>query len=297
MACITISGYPCSGKSYRAEQLKKALEERLADPQYTGPKLKVHVLSDEEINVSRNAYDESRLEKPARSAMLTAVTRHFSKDTILIIDGMNYIKGYRYQIYCAAREAGIRVCTLFVVATADMCRERNMQREESSQYVPSTFDNLIMRFEEPSSMVRWDSPLFTIPWDEQVPVDDIWKAIISGEKRPPNQAVAVLSKAPTDALQTLEQTSGTLVQLILSAQSHAPAPGGLLTLTLPPSIRLQLTLPSRNITLSELQRVKRQFVSVHKRALTQGLAGKGDLDWSEETIARKFISYLEETLN
>ena len=35
-----------------------------------------------------------------------------------------------------------------------------------------------MRYEEPSSMVRWDSPLFTVPWiDEDVPIDDIWKAI------------------------------------------------------------------------------------------------------------------------
>jgi hypothetical protein len=48
-------------------------------------------------------------------------------------------------------------------------------------------DNLIMRYEEPSSMVRWDSPLLTVPWtDQNLPSDDIWKAITEGVVKPPN---------------------------------------------------------------------------------------------------------------
>lgn len=48
-------------------------------------------------------------------------------------------------------------------------------------------DNLIQRYEEPSSMVRWDSPLFTVPWtDPDVPADDIWRAITQGLVKPPN---------------------------------------------------------------------------------------------------------------
>lgn len=57
MALITISGYPCSGKSRRADQLKLALETKLADPAYTGPALKVAILSDESVNVARSAYN------------------------------------------------------------------------------------------------------------------------------------------------------------------------------------------------------------------------------------------------
>lgn len=57
----------------------------------------------------------------------------------------------------------------------------------------SRFDNLIMRYEEPSSMVRWDSPLFTIPWDEDPPFEDIWNAIIKGDKKPPTSAVLQVS--------------------------------------------------------------------------------------------------------
>jgi len=38
--------------------------------------------------------------------------RVLTKDTIVIVDGLNYIKGYRYQMYCAARELSIRVATV-----------------------------------------------------------------------------------------------------------------------------------------------------------------------------------------
>ena len=33
-------------------------------------------------------------------------------DTLLVVDSMNYIKGFRYQLYCAAREHKLRVCTV-----------------------------------------------------------------------------------------------------------------------------------------------------------------------------------------
>lgn len=55
-------------------------------------------------------------------------------------------------------------------------------------------------------------------------------------------------------------------------------------------------LPTRNITLSELQRCKRQFVTVHKKAIVLGTTEKGNVDWSEESVAQKFVEYLEENL-
>ena len=57
-------------------------------------------------------YPDSRSDKPARGALLTAVQRNMNRDTILIVDAPNYIKGFRYQMYCAAREAKLRVCTV-----------------------------------------------------------------------------------------------------------------------------------------------------------------------------------------
>ena len=43
---------------------------------------------------------------------MTAVQREMSPDTIIILDSLNYIKGFRYQLYCAAREMKLRTCTV-----------------------------------------------------------------------------------------------------------------------------------------------------------------------------------------
>jgi len=61
MALITITGYPSSGKSRRAQQLKEYLESRLADPEYRGPTLKVVVLSDDNLDITRSVYDGIRV--------------------------------------------------------------------------------------------------------------------------------------------------------------------------------------------------------------------------------------------
>ena len=57
---------------------------------------------------------DSRSEKPARGSIFSAMQRQMSQDTILIVDSLNYIKGFRYQMYCAARELKARVCTVSV---------------------------------------------------------------------------------------------------------------------------------------------------------------------------------------
>lgn len=65
----------------------------------------------------------------------------------------------------------------------------------------SSFDNLIMRFEEPSSMARWDSPLFAISWDDDLEgvshttLDDLWLAVTQGVKKGPTAAVVTVRYA------------------------------------------------------------------------------------------------------
>ncbi|KAH9935713.1 chromatin associated protein KTI12 [Fomitopsis serialis] len=297
MALITISGFPSSGKSRRAHQIKAQLESRIQDPSYPGPRLKVSIISDDDLNVDRSVYGDGRLEKPARAALFTAMQRGLGQGTILIVDAMNYIKGFRYQMYCVAREMKVRVCTVYVVAMPDLCKEWNASRADGKQYSPDILDNLLLRFEEPSSMVRWDSPLFTVPWtDEHVPADEIWKAITEGTVKPPNAGTQAVPKAPTDALRTLENTATTMVAAIMAEQAASQLSGGPITLSLSETLRPRITLPSRNVTLSELQRLKRQFVTVHKKAITLGTIEKGQVDWSEESVAEKFTVYIEGNL-
>lgn len=59
-------------------------------------------------------------------------------------------------------------------------KEEGQERDTFDQeaYPPELLDNLIFRYEEPSTHSRWDKPLFTIPWfDEEPPIADIWTAL------------------------------------------------------------------------------------------------------------------------
>ncbi|KAJ7132835.1 chromatin associated protein KTI12 [Mycena crocata] len=291
MALVTFAGYPASGKSTRAAQLSAHLARILP------PHLSVVTVSDESLNIPPSAYDDSGAEKPARGALFTAIQRSMAQDTVLIVDAPNYIKGFRYQIYCAAREMKLRVCTVYVVATPDLCREWNASRTDGRAYASETLENLLVRFEEPSSMVRWDSPLFTVLWtEEDVPAAQIAHAITTGNVKPPNSGTLSAAKAPSDALHVLEQTSIAMVSAIMDAQAATQGSGGLVTLPLSSSLKVQISLPARNLTLSELQRAKRQFVTIHKKAITLGTTEKGAVDWAEQSVADKFVTYLEENL-
>lgn len=87
-----------------------------------------------------------------------------------------------------------------------------------------------------------------------------------------------------------------MVAAIMAEQVASSSLGGPITLSLSDNIRSRITLPSRNVTLSELQRLKRQFVTVHKKAITLGTTEKGQVDWGEESVANKFAAYVEDNL-
>ncbi|GJN92412.1 hypothetical protein Rhopal_005442-T1 [Rhodotorula paludigena] len=308
MATVTLCGYPCAGKTERAKQLATFLEAKLADPatppQHRGKK--VVVVNDESLSLPKRAYDDARAEKPARAALFSAVQRNLARDAIVLVDAMNYIKGSRYQMYCEAREVGVRTCTLFVATPPEQCRERNAARDETSAYLPATLDNLISRFEEPNSAARWDAPLVTVAADDP-PLDQrsagaeagvhgseaaeqIWRAITEGELKPPNLATQTIQTSSTSYLSLLDSTSTLIITTLLSRQSLSPLSGPT-PLTLPTSpaptrITLELNKP---VTMPQLQRLKRQFTQLNARTAS----GR---EFREKEIAELFAQYLQEQL-
>jgi len=146
-------------------------------------------------------------------------------------------------------------------------------------------------------MVRWDSPLFTVLWsDESLPNESIWEAITKGTIKPPNSGTLNIAKAPTDALHNLERTTTSMVSAIMTERAAGESMGGPVKLTLNGGINPVISLPERSITLSELQRLKRQFVAIHRKAITLGTTEKGAVDWEEGNIANKFAEYVEENI-
>ncbi|KAI6153137.1 chromatin associated protein KTI12, partial [Pisolithus tinctorius] len=241
------------------------------NPSYVGPSLSVVVLDDGTLNIDRSSYNDSRSEKLARGTLFTAVQRNLAQNKVVIVDSLNYIKGF--GIRCVVlQELRVRVCTVYVLAMPDLCKQWNSERTDGKAYPQrrTTLANLLQRYEEPSSMVRWDSPLFTVSWtDEDVPADDIWRAITEGIIKPPTrdtscQSAIAVAKAPTDALRTLEHTTASVVSALVSEQVSSGSLGG----------------------ITPLQR----------KAITLGTTEKGAVDWSEQSVADKFVVYLEESM-
>jgi tRNA uridine 5-carbamoylmethylation protein Kti12 len=68
----------------------------------------------------------------------------------------------------------------------------------------SSFDELVTRYEEPDGRNRWDSPLFTVIYDDvSVPQDNLWDAIILKKPPPPNLSTVTVSEGVIDCQQVV----------------------------------------------------------------------------------------------
>ncbi|KAJ6257951.1 hypothetical protein Dda_7741 [Drechslerella dactyloides] len=280
MPLIMMSGFPASGKTTRANQIKDFFESKISELSPTDPRvarLKVHIVSDESLGLSTEVYREARPEKDARATFYAAVKRLLSQDDIVIADGMNYIKGYRYQLHCEAKALLTPSCVVYVGAPAEKCKEWNVADEESGdgdshrreRYAPDVLDNLIFRYEEPNGMARWDSPLFIVPWmDEDIPGEEMWNAMINNEAVKPHQATVLKPAAEANYLQILDKATQDVVSAVVEHQKmHGP--GG--TVVIPeasntnPGEGQKIELPANHVGLPQLQRIRRQFISFNRQ--------------------------------
>jgi protein KTI12 len=109
-------------------------------------------------------------------------------------------------------------------------------------------------------------------------------------------------KPPPNALQTLSKMTTLLVSSIQTQLGMNPSAA---IFTLPASAftsdsqqtqtPLQINLPvTKTITLSELQRLKRQFETIQRKALTTNSQTGAGNRWGERDVAEAFARYLEE---
>ncbi|ESZ99002.1 hypothetical protein SBOR_0660 [Sclerotinia borealis F-4128] len=304
MPLIILTGYPTSGKTYRATQLREYLLAKISASPSTSPSssLRVHLISDHTLAIPREVYNlESKSanersnnasEKDARASIYAAVKRVLSNKDVVILDGGNYIKGWRYQLFCEAKAVRTGCCVMHVGVPTDKAKEVNEARleqkntshleqvkggeeikEEKKAYEKDNWENLVFRYEEPNAMVRWDSPLFTVVWeDENVPGDAIWDAIIGDDsegKRKivrPNAATVAKVHSSEGFLYELDKTTQTVLNRILEWSKDHPGEGGGEVSVGEDSRGEELTveLPGNPVGLPGLQRVRRQFISLQR---------------------------------
>lgn len=83
----------------------------------------------------------------------------------------------------------------------DRCRENNTKllanKEVDGGYEEEDFENLIFRYEEPNGMTRWDSPLFIVVEEDEIPpCDQMWEALVGSDGKTkvvkPNMATVLV---------------------------------------------------------------------------------------------------------
>jgi protein KTI12 len=254
------------------------------------------------------------------------VKRVLSDKDIVILDGLNYIKGWRYQLHCESKAVRTPSCILQIGCAVDKAREVNEARlqkrnTESSKtmttdeaaptstesgdpivdstepYEPGNWDNLVFRYEEPNPMTRWDSPLFTLIWqDDEAQTtkvfSDLWDAI-AGEARKvvrPNQATIQRGREESgDYLYLLDRETSDVVKRIVEAQREGddvdevriPSGSGELVIQLP---------AGKKVGLPQLQRLRRSFMGLHRGGI--GLEAAGDMKSSR--LRDIFVTYLND---
>lgn len=290
-------------------------------------RLKIHHIDDTRLGLSREVYAAARSEKDARATLSSAIKRVLDRDTIVVADGMNYIKGFRYQLYCEAKAVQTTNCVVHIGTPADKCRELNELALKSSSssspssspttttstagaaaaektgYPPSLFENLIFRYEEPNGMNRWDSPLFTIPFeDAEGPYEAIWEALIgsSGQAKIVRQNAATVLKPAAEQgyLYELDKTTSEVIAGITAwLQDHAGEGGGEVKMVVGTAaaaeeekegeqeegglvVHLPVTAPS----LPQLQRLRRQFITLNRQH-----------SLSKARIRHLFVDYLNDS--
>ncbi|XP_023726235.1 protein KTI12 homolog isoform X2 [Cryptotermes secundus] len=100
MPLILITGIPSSGKSARALEIKSYFEDVREKT--------VHLVNENDIitasGTQKNViFLDATKEKQVRGLIKSEAQRLISREDIVIIDAGNYIKGYRYELYCMSK--------------------------------------------------------------------------------------------------------------------------------------------------------------------------------------------------
>ena len=261
----------------------------------------MYLISDHALSIPRSVYNletksqhersNNASEKDARATIYAAVKRVLSTKDVVILDGANYIKGWRYQLYCEAKAVRTTHCVVHVGTPVERARGVNEERlavrtavgaergvngegnEEEQPYESECWENLVYRYEEPNAMARWDAPLFTVLWeDEMPPCEAIWDALVGSDAEGgkkvvrPNQATVLKAPSSENYLYELDKSTQAILNKILEwAKDHPGEGGGEVGVGDGDGEELVVELPANSIGLPALQRLRRQFISLNRQ--------------------------------
>ncbi|KAK9502495.1 hypothetical protein O3M35_011265 [Rhynocoris fuscipes] len=285
MPLILIVGLPCSGKTTRAKEIQKFFTETY--------KKSVHIVSENDVitnkNFDKNAvYNDSQKEKELRGILKSQTLRLLDTDNVVILDSGNYIKGFRYELYCASKNSKTTQLTIECLVSKEEAWSWNENRALSDKYTRETFDSLHLRYEPPDSRNRWDSPLISLQNNDILNGETIYAALFERKPPPPNQSTQSAPLSSANFLYELDKITQEVVSAILTSKQLG-LEGSNIKISGYDSCVLD-RLPS-NLTAAQLARYRRQFLNYSK------LHPPANQTESADKLAQLFVQFLNTSLS
>jgi protein KTI12 len=206
MPLVVFCGIPASGKTTHARKLLEVL--RAAGRA-------VVLINEEAFGIDKaSAYASSEAEKDMRSQLKSAVERELTAEKVVILDSTNYIKGFRYELFCFARTARTPQVTVFVDTPRELASSWNQTLSSE------LFTDLAGRLEVPNPKNRWDKPMFHLRPGEELQYDAVCEAL-SGEAKM-RKAVSTKTEEAVgeNYLYSVDNATSSLIEVLLTAQDQ-----------------------------------------------------------------------------
>ncbi|XP_072937621.1 protein KTI12 homolog isoform X2 [Epargyreus clarus] len=215
--------------------------------------------------------------------------------------------GFRYELYCASKASKSTQCTVYTLRNHQEAWEANKlrlrdkdgdthnhnpdgdgnihdSRLDSESYTEEVFDALTkLRFEEPNSNNRWDSPLFTVQPQSSLDLDAVYQVLFEKKAPPPNMSTQNPPLTSTNFVYELDKVTQSVSKQILDAKQlnldevkFPDYPGCVLEVGFMQTVNPQ-----------KLLRLRRQFMTYAKMNHSNEDANR---------IGRYFVQYLNKTL-
>lgn len=255
MPLLLVCGLPASGKTTRAREVVEYFAQH-------HPSVPVVLLNEERFEIDREAaHSDPKKEKELRGFFRSNVDKHLDAGTLVILDYMSYIKGFRYELYCLSRTAKTTHALLLCEATSKEAMDNNRKRGHG--YSDAMLTDLCGRMERPVESNRWDCPLLSVYPEDPTPCAELHRVLFLEEKKSKNP---ISTKSELKMGQTyvfdLENTLLEMSVDLLARINEARMSGGAKFVRY---VAGSVTADVRTgLTMGDLKRLKTEFLSMNK---------------------------------
>ena len=294
MALVLLTGFPASGKTTVSNKLRDLL-------QAAGQT--VHIIRDGEDGIGpapsvpsaaprrADLYQDSTVEKRTRARLRAATERHLTGDAVVLVDSLNYIKGFRYELFCVAKTTGTRYAVVFCQQDASECLRRDAHRAQAGEdaYGPALCAALTRRYEAPVARNRWDAPLHVVDATgaarEEV-LRGVIESVLGGARRlAPSRATRAPDAPGADVLGTLDRVTREVEVALVGALQAGKGVGD----------RLPVPGASRDVRLerkprvAELRNMRRSYLGLARLHPPEGVP-------SRQKLVDEYVDYVNAQL-